>query len=130
VGTFASAALATVSLGLPISVAGALQIVLAGFLIVVMPERGFRPARADSRRAGRALASTLRSSVHTLRGRPILLIILAVSAVHGMSTEGFDRLWVLQLLTVTHLPSGLVRAPALVLFRRALRLEPGRAEVD
>jgi MFS transporter, DHA3 family, tetracycline resistance protein len=42
--------------------------------------------------------------VDTVRGRPVLATILAVSALHGMSTEGFDRLWTLQLLETTRLP--------------------------
>ncbi len=41
---------------------------------------------------------TFREGVKLARGRTILLIFLGVSAVYGLSSEGFDRLWTKHLL--------------------------------
>jgi len=39
-----------------------------------------------------------------VRARPVLLLVFAVAAFHGVSTEGFDRLWELELLRDIGLP--------------------------
>ncbi|MDF2703685.1 MAG: transporter [Rubrobacteraceae bacterium] len=60
-----------------------------------------------------------------MRGRPVLLILLAVAVFFGMSGEGFDRLWEAHLLKEIGLPPlagmepvvwfGLINAGTLVL---------------
>jgi MFS transporter, DHA3 family, tetracycline resistance protein len=104
-GIAGSVALATRSLGTPIFVGGACAVGLGLFLAATMPERGWtRPPRGGRRLRPRSFAATFRGGVATVRGRPLLLMLLAASALHGMSTEGFDRLWALQLLEATTLP--------------------------
>ncbi|MDQ3147228.1 MAG: MFS transporter, partial [Actinomycetota bacterium] len=68
---------------------------------------------------------TLRATASSVRARPVLLAVLLVAALHGMSTEGFDRLWELALLRSVSLPEvgslgvlpwfGLLRAGGLLL---------------
>jgi DHA3 family tetracycline resistance protein-like MFS transporter len=74
---------------------------LAGVLLVVMPERGFQPARG---RDHRAFLRTARSGLTAVRGQPLLLALLAVAAVLGAASEGFDRLWEAHLLIDITLP--------------------------
>lgn len=125
-GIAGSVALATRSLGTPIFVAGALAVGLGLFLATTMPEQGWtRPEKAGSRLRATSFAATFRGGVDVVRGRSLLVTILAVSALHGMSTEGFDRLWTLHLLETTRLPAlggldrilwfGVVQAGGLVL---------------
>jgi DHA3 family tetracycline resistance protein-like MFS transporter len=119
-------ALATVSLPLPIVVAGIGVMVVGIVLIVVMPEEHFvKPVRGEGQRMHHSLRETLGASVRAIRGHPVLLLILGVAALHGMSTEGFDRLADFHILEDIGLPSfwtfdrivwfGVIDAGALVL---------------
>jgi DHA3 family tetracycline resistance protein-like MFS transporter len=50
------------------------------------------------------MARTLRDGMAMIRLRPALLTILAIGAIFGMSSEGFDRLWTPHLLHDVTLP--------------------------
>jgi DHA3 family tetracycline resistance protein-like MFS transporter len=92
VGIGASVALASIDLRLPIVLAGASGIGLGLWLLMAMPETGYvRVPREE--RSWRAIAHTAFAAVNLVRGRPILLTLLAVSAFTGMWSEGIDRLW-------------------------------------
>jgi len=96
VGIGAGMGLATLDLSLPIVIAGVATIVHAGMLTLWMPETGFPAAdptgsRPD-RRSWRAMANTLVDGVGQVRGRPVLMVLLAVAAFMGMYSEGVDRL--------------------------------------
>jgi MFS family permease len=117
-----SVLLGSVALWLPVFVGGAGHIALGFYLWAAMRETGFvKPERTEYTR----MRDTLHSARDTVRGRPILLLIFAVAALHGMSTEGFDRLWELHLIKGIGLPVigdldrvvwfGLLRAAALVI---------------
>ena len=113
VGIFASVGLASARLALPLLVAGGLLVLFGGFLWTVMREPHFRrpprdeatavPARA--RAALRDMAATGRTGARVVRRRPLALTTLAVSAVFGGYTEGFDRFWQAHFLTNIGLPA-------------------------
>ena len=105
IATVASIALGTIALNLPILAGGALYIGLGGFLWIAMPETGFNPAPREDRTAWQAMRRTLAAGARAVRGRPVLLSILALSAVFGLASEGYDRLWEAHLLTDIHLPA-------------------------
>lgn len=90
-GIGASVGLASIALTLPIVLGGALSIGLAVLLVIVMPERGFRPVERTG--SGSGLFRTAAEGVRQLRQRPLLLVFLAFAAAVGASSEGFDRLW-------------------------------------
>lgn len=105
-GIVVGIALATITLAVPIVVSGAGFIAIGLVLIVVMPEERFvRPVRAEGERVHHSLRTTLGGSVRAIRGHPVLLLILGVAALHGMSTEGFDRLADFHILRDIGLPS-------------------------
>jgi DHA3 family tetracycline resistance protein-like MFS transporter len=104
VGTAASAALGSLRINLPIALAGGLFAGLGLTLALVMPERGFAPAPLEERSTWKGMARTLRDGVAMIRLRPTLLTILAIGAIFGMSSEGFDRLWTPHLLHDITLP--------------------------
>ena len=93
VGIVASVALASIDYRLPIVLAGVGFALLGVALAFVMPEDHFtKRERADGERLHQGLAATFRDGVREVRGHHVLLLILATAALHGASTEGFDRL--------------------------------------
>ena len=120
-GIGAGVAVGSVALWLPLFIGGVGHVLLGVWLMLVMPETGFvKPDRTEHTR----MRDTIHNARDTVRGRPILLLIFGVAALHGMSTEGFDRLWQLHLIKGIGLPDidvnelvwfGLLQAAALVI---------------
>jgi len=69
-------------------------LVLAVFLALYMPERGFRPTPSAQRQTWAAMGQTLGQARALLRRNTILWPMLAVELFYGLHSEGFDRLWV------------------------------------
>ena len=105
-GIVLSVALASVWLALPIIATGAGFVVLGVVLAAVMPEEGFtRPERPAGTRLHHGMISTLRTGIRQVRAHHVLLLILGTAALHGASTEGFDRLADFHFLSDIGLPS-------------------------
>jgi DHA3 family tetracycline resistance protein-like MFS transporter len=102
VGIVVSIGLVNIDLRLPIVVGGVLSLLLAAFLLVCMPERGFKP---QPRRDGSAFFATALAGLNEVRGQPILLLLLGLAGVLGAASEGFDRLWEAHLLINFTLPA-------------------------
>jgi DHA3 family tetracycline resistance protein-like MFS transporter len=92
-GTVIAVGLGSVLLNLPIILGGALFFVLALFLILFMPETGFQPTPFEDRSSWQQMALTFRGGVRVVRGRPVLMSILAIGLFYGLFSEGLDRLW-------------------------------------
>ncbi len=101
-GIFVGVALASYRLNLPVAVGGLLLIGLSVFMAFAMPETGFRPVpreeRDSWRRSLRTMGRTARDGVGLVRGRPLLVMLIAVGVVAGAHSEGLDRLWEAHLL--------------------------------
>ncbi len=91
-------ALGTITLSLPMILSGILYLLLGFILIWIMPEDGFQPIPANERNSWRTLFQTFRDGVQLVRGRPILITLLVISAVVGISTTGFEGLWTVHML--------------------------------
>lgn len=148
VGIGVSVGLASVRLNLPLLVAGALFLVLGAYLAVRMGERRLRRSTAETAVGWRArvrgplseMATTARIGVAEMRRRPLALTVLAVAAIFGGFTEGFDRLWEAHFLTVIGLPGlgrlepvvwfGIIAAGATLLGIGAAELLRRRADLD
>ncbi|MBI2761038.1 MAG: MFS transporter [Chloroflexi bacterium] len=103
-GIVCSTALATISLPLPMIVAGVGYILLAAVLVAFMPERP-RPHR-DVRlveAAGR-MSGTVRAGFRVARGSALLLSIIGISAIFGAASVGTDRLRDIHVLQDMTLP--------------------------
>lgn len=98
VGIGVSVWLAQTWLQLPIILGGSLYLVLAIYLLLAMPEEGFVPTPSKERETWKQMAATARRGVHTLRGHQVLLILMGLSLVSGLYSEGYDRLWTPHLL--------------------------------
>ena len=105
-GIVVSVVLASVNYRLPIVVAG-VGIALFGVLMAfLMPEQGFqRRKRQAGERIHTGFVSTLKEGVSQVRAHHVLLLILGTAALHGASTEGFDRLADYHLLKDIGLPA-------------------------
>lgn len=98
VGTGLSVWLARGWLQLPILAGGALYVALAAYLALTMTERGFRPAPAAERGTWKRMVATARAGLHTVRGHSGLRVLVGLSLVTGLYSEGYDRLWTPHLL--------------------------------
>ncbi|MGL6280264.1 MAG: MFS transporter, partial [Gaiella sp.] len=105
-GVVLSTLLGGVSLQWAILAGGAVMLAIAVALALVMPETGFAPHTTPEEAGVRAFAATARRGVRTVRGHPILLVLLGIALAYGAWTESFDRLWVAQFLAIG-LPSAL-----------------------
>ncbi len=114
-GIFLSVVLASLHLALPILLAGLLTLALAIFLVIVMPETGFRPAPRGERSSWATMAETFRAGLRVTRGSPVALTLLGGALFMGLFSEGFDRLWEPHLLLTIGLPA-LGALPAVVWF--------------
>ena len=89
----------------PIFLAGIGTIGLGFLMIPLMREEGFTPReRPAGERLRTGLLQTFRDGVAQVRAHHVLLLILVVAALHGASTEGFDRLADFHLLKDIGLP--------------------------
>ncbi|UCF61869.1 MAG: MFS transporter [Anaerolineaceae bacterium] len=100
-----STALGTIALNIPIILAGALLILLAIYLIAVMPEEGFQRKTEGDRKSWRTMFKTLSEGFQLVRGRTVLIAILLISAVYGLSSAGFDNLWTVNMLENLSFPT-------------------------
>jgi len=98
VGTGVSVWLASRWLQLPILVGGVLYIALAICMAFIMPERGFRPTPPEERETWKEMAATARAGLRAVRGHPALRIVVGLSLVAGLYSEGYDRLMTPHLL--------------------------------
>ncbi|UCG26082.1 MAG: MFS transporter [Chloroflexota bacterium] len=92
-GIIVATALGTIALNLPILLGGALIILLAVFLALFMPESGFKATPAAERHTWQEAQQTFKAGVSTVRGRPILTLMMLIAVIYGLSSEGLDRLW-------------------------------------
>ncbi len=100
-----SVALGSERLNLPILLGGALYLLLGVFLIIFMPEQGFKPTPRADRSSWQAMADTTRDGVRLIRRRPILLTFLGITLLYGAFSEGFDRLQVAHLVDDFRFPA-------------------------
>jgi DHA3 family tetracycline resistance protein-like MFS transporter len=125
-GIAVSVGLGLVALWLPIVVGGGVIVAVGAALAVLMPETGFKPAeRGEAEGAARVMVRTGLTGARLVRRRPLLLLILAISASWGAWSEGYDRLSDAHLLRDVGLPSffglsfvvwfGLISAASLLL---------------
>lgn len=97
--------LGTLYLGLPLFLGGLGTALVALFLALFMPEDGFKPTPAPERNTWQKVGHTMRQGASTVRGRPMLQIILAIGLIYGLSSEGLDRLWEAHMLANIAFPA-------------------------
>ncbi|HSF80049.1 MAG TPA: MFS transporter [Anaerolineales bacterium] len=104
VGIVLSVLLGSIRVNIPIIVGGFMFLCLGGYLILVMPERGFKPTPSEERTSWGNMVATFRGGLHMINRRPILYTILFIGLFYGLYSEGYDRLWTKHLLDNFSLP--------------------------
>jgi DHA3 family tetracycline resistance protein-like MFS transporter len=113
VGIFIGVGLASIRLNLPIVVGGALLVALGIYLFFAMTEAGYREIPREARGTLAGMVAGARSSIKSVRGRPLILTIIAVTVVLGLSSEGVDRLYQVHFLRDIGLPNFAGSSPVL-----------------
>ena len=96
-GIVASVALAQIHLQVPMVASGLALLVLGLLLLVVMPETGFKPERAEGQSVVRRYLKLVARGFGHLRSHPTMIPFFIVVWLGGLYSEGIDRLWVLRL---------------------------------
>ncbi len=105
VGMLISVGLASIRVNVPIVVAGIGVMMLGILMLLIMPERNFHPTPHPERLPFAEMKRTFLHGLSVVRGRPILMTILAIGIFYGMSSEAFDRLWEAHFLANLGFPS-------------------------
>ena len=90
---------------IPLVLGGVLLMALGAVLIVIMPERGFKPASRENRNTFQSMLHTFKRGLRVVRGKPALINILTIGLILGLYSEGFDRLWTPHVLNDITLPA-------------------------
>ncbi len=110
-----SALLGSIHLAIPIIVGALTLIGTWVFLLLFMPENGFKPTPSEDRNTWQKFGDTFVSRLRVIRGRPALMSILAVGLFYGLFSEAWDRLWQIHLINNIGLPQ-FVNLPPIVWF--------------
>ncbi|TDW23930.1 MFS transporter [Kribbella kalugense] len=100
-GTVTAGTLGLISLPLPMVLSGAGMILLALMLAVFMREQNFHRTPAAERETFRQMAETFKHGLGVARKRPVVRTLVVISLISGLSSEAFDRLWSVKILTFT-----------------------------
>lgn len=104
IGTLCAAALGLIYLGLPLIIAGAAFVVLAGFLALFMTENGWTRTPPEERETFADMGRQLADGFRAIRSNRVVMVLVLVSLFVGLSSEAFDRLWTDRILTDFNLP--------------------------
>lgn len=100
---------------LPIQVGGVLMVLLAGFLFIVMPEKGFKPISIDERNTWHKMFAKFKEGLRVVGQRPTLRTVLIIGLFYGLYSEGFDRLWTKHILDNFSLPGIFSQDPVIMI---------------
>ncbi|NIK61042.1 MFS transporter [Kribbella shirazensis] len=100
-GTVTAGGLGLISLPLPMVISGAGMMLLALLLAVFMREQNFHRTPREERETFRHMAETFRHGLEVARRRPVVRTLVLISLIGGLSSEAFDRLWSVKILTFT-----------------------------
>lgn len=89
-GIGASVGLGSLQLNIPVVAGGVVWLLLAGLLVVVMPETNFH--RTEERGSFASMRSQFVQGTQVVRRRPVLLCLLGATLFIGLGSEGWDRL--------------------------------------
>ncbi len=100
-GIICSTFIGSIMINLPLIIGGILFIALSGLLIFLMKETNFTPAPAEDRNSWQQMIHTFVEGIKFIKGKPLLLLMMAISLLYGLYSEGIDRLWTAHFLTDT-----------------------------
>jgi MFS transporter, DHA3 family, tetracycline resistance protein len=98
-GAVLGVSLGSIRLNLPVVFGGAMIVVLSIFLLLFMPENGFKQAAHSERQSWREMGAIFRNGMRVVRRSTVLIIILSIGLFYGLFSEGLDRLSYAHFLT-------------------------------
>jgi MFS family permease len=104
-GAVTAGLLGLVSLSLPMKLGGAGVILVGLVLAVFMREENFHPTPKAERETFKNMADTFKDGLATARRRPVVRNLAVISLISGLSSEAFDRLWSVKILTDFSFPT-------------------------
>jgi len=104
-GIVLSGAIGLVSVRLPVVLGGIGFMILAGVLLLVMPERNFHRTAVGERSTFSHMAVTFRDGLALARRRAVVRSLLLITFVIGLASEAFDRLWTVHILDSHRFPA-------------------------
>ncbi|ERI93762.1 transporter, major facilitator family protein [Clostridiales bacterium oral taxon 876 str. F0540] len=107
IGIVISTLISTKAVKLPMIIGGLLFIALAIFLLLFMQETNFTPASEEDRSSWAQMRHTFMKGISCINKNKILLMMMAISLLYGLYSEGFDRLWTAHFLNDTGFPKAL-----------------------
>ena len=87
------------SIKAPFLLGGPLFIIMGLCLMVIMPEKGFKPLRTNERHSWNRFFDVFRNGFEVVKQRADLRTALSAGFIYGLYSEGWDRLWVKHLIT-------------------------------
>ncbi len=103
--------LGSLRINLPILLGGGGMVLLGVFLVLCMPETGFKPAPKEERSSWGQMVHTFLEGLRMVRRRPALGPILGIGLIYGLYSEGLDRLWTKHMLDQFALPLASIAQP-------------------
>lgn len=100
-----AAGLGSIDIQIPQFAGAAITAALGVFLLLAMRETAFTPVPREDRKGAAAMFRTVAEARGLVRQRPVLITVLAIAAVFGAASEGFDRLFSPHFLRDIGLPS-------------------------
>jgi MFS family permease len=98
-GTVTAGGLGLISLPLPMVISGAGTMLLGLLLALFMREQNFHRTPREERETFKQTAETFKHGLAVARQRPVVRTLVVISLIAGLSSEAFDRLWSVKLLT-------------------------------
>jgi len=140
IGMLLAIPLGNIAVNIPILVGGAAVVGIGVFLLLFMPENGFKTTRPEDRNSFQHMADIFRKGITSVRSRPMLLSVLGIGFIYGLYSEGWDRLWVKYIVDNFTIPSifgmndvaffGLLRAGGMLLSILATRQVEKRLDAN
>jgi DHA3 family tetracycline resistance protein-like MFS transporter len=104
IGMLVAIPLGNIAVNIPILVGGVAVVAIGVFLLMFMPENGFKPTRPEDRNSFQHMSDLFKKGIAAVRSRPVLLSVLGIGFIYGLYSEGWDRLWVKYLVDHFTLP--------------------------
>lgn len=104
-GIVVSGLLGSIGVRLPMIISGILFIGLSIFLVLFMPENGFKPTPMEDKNTWQKMGHTFLGGLKAIRKSTVLMSILGIALIYGLYSEGIDRLWGAHFLEDIILPS-------------------------
>jgi MFS transporter, DHA3 family, tetracycline resistance protein len=140
IGMLLAIPLGNIAVNVPILAGGFAVAAMGLFLLLFMPENGFKPTRPEDRNSFQHMADIFHKGLNAVRSRPVLLSVLGIGFIYGLYSEGWDRLWVKYLVDHFTLPSlfgmnevaffGVLRAAGMLLSILATRQVEKRLDAN